>query len=161
MARVSRIPSTGVGALMGLAHLARRFVRSLDRRPLGPDDVAWAHWWLHERERELWESMPVADRRHSIDVTMRFSDRRPEASRAEMAGALLHDVGKTVSGLGTPGRIVATLVGPRTERFRHYHAHEVIGADIAVRAGCDPVTVALIRGEGPAAADLQAADDSI
>ncbi len=78
-----------------------------------------------------------------------------------MAGALLHDVGKTASGLGTLRRVVATLVGPRTDRLRRYHDHEAIGADMAARAGSDPVTVALIRGEGPGADDLQAADDSI
>ena len=78
-----------------------------------------------------------------------------------MAGALLHDVGKTASGFGTFGRVVATIAGPRTDRFRRYHDHEAIGADMAVTVGSDPVTIDLIRGEGPAADDLQAADDSI
>ena len=78
-----------------------------------------------------------------------------------MAGALLHDVGKVQSGLGTWGRVAATVVGPRTRRFRQYHDHEQIGANMAAQAGSDPATVALIRGDGPAAADLRAADDSI
>jgi hypothetical protein len=146
---------------MNAGHLARRFVKSLDRRPPGPEDVAWAHSWLTDGERQLWDSMPETDRRHSIEVTMRFSDLRPWATRAEMAGSLLHDVGKTASGFGTFGRVVATLVGPRTKRLRRYHAHEVIGADMAAAAGSDPATVRLIGGRGPAAADLRAADDSI
>ena len=76
-----------------------------------------------------------------------------------MAGALLHDCGKVESGLGTFGRVLATVVGPRTDRFRAYHDHEAIGAALAAAAGADPVTTALIEGRGPAAADLLAADD--
>ena len=62
--------------------------------------------------------------------------RRPR--RAEMAGALLHDVGKVQSGLGTWGRVAATVVGPRTRRFRQYHDHEQIGASMAAQAGIRP-----------------------
>jgi hypothetical protein len=99
------------------------------------------------------------DRRHSIVVARRFVARRPAATRAEVAGALLHDCGKIESGLGTLGRVLATVVGPRTARLRTYHDHEAIGAGLAAAAGADPVTVALIAGRGPAAADLRAADD--
>ena len=84
---------------------------------------------------------------------------RPDAARAEIAGALLHDVGKVEAGLGTFGRVAATVVGPRTARFRRYHDHEAIGARLAAAAGSDPVTVALIEGQGPAADALRAADD--
>ncbi len=146
---------------MNVLHLARRFFTSLSHRPPTPDDMTWARSWLADDEAALWSAMPVTDRRHSIDVARRFRERRPAAPRVEMAGALLHDVGKTASGLGTLRRVVATLVGPRTDRLRRYHDHEAIGADMAARAGSDPVTVALIRGEGPGADDLQAADDSI
>ena len=59
----------------------------------------------------------------------RFLELRPAATRPQMAGALLHDVGKVQSGLGTWGRVAATIVGPRTRRFRQYHDHEQIGAD--------------------------------
>ena len=44
-------------------------------------------------------------------------DRR-DVDRDEMAAALLHDVGKVECGLGTFGRVAATVVGPRTQRFR-------------------------------------------
>ncbi|MDQ3544053.1 MAG: HD domain-containing protein [Actinomycetota bacterium] len=146
---------------MSLAHLARRFVTSLSRRPPTVDDNAWVRSWLTDREADLWYSMPVPDRRHSIDVARRFRERRPGATNVEMAGALLHDVGKSASGLGTFGRVFATIVGPRTIRLRRYHDHEAIGAEMAARAGSDPAAAALIRGEGPGADDLQAADDSI
>ena len=147
--------------MTGVAHLTRRFFTSLSRRPPAEADETWARSWLGESEVGLWDAMPATDRRHAIEVAKRFGDRRPEATRAEMAGALLHDVGKSASGFGTIGRVVATLTGPRTKRLRDYHDHEAIGAAMAAAAGSDPTTVALIRGEGIAASDLRSADDSI
>jgi hypothetical protein len=144
---------------VNIAHLATRLRGSLSSAPPSAEDEAWAMTWLSAAEAHLWSRMTVVDRRHSVEIARRFADRRPDATRAEMAGALLHDVGKLQSGLGTFGRVVATVVGPRTTRLREYHDHEAIGADLAVAARADPATVALIRGEGPAAADLRAADD--
>jgi len=144
---------------VNLVHLGRRFVTSVSPRPPSADDEAWAERWLLDAEVDLWRRMPTPDRRHAIEVGRRFAARRPEATRAEMAGALLHDVGKLDSGLGTLARVAATLVGPRTARFRAYHDHEAIGARLAESAGSERVTVELIEGRGPAAADLRAADD--
>ncbi len=137
----------------------RRFVTSLSSAPPDPADAAWAGEHLTAGERELWERMTAADRRHSIEVARRFVARRPAATAPEVAGALLHDVGKVEAGLGTFGRVAATVVGPRTRRFRRYHDHEAIGARLAAAAGADPATVDLVAGHGAAAADLRAADD--
>ena len=142
-----------------LAHLARRWATSLSPRPPSPADEAWAEGWLCGDEVELWRRMSNPDRRHAVVVAHRFVERRREARRAEVAGALLHDAGKIEAGLGTFGRVAATVVGPRTARFRTYHDHEAIGARLAEAAGSDPVTVALIDGQGPAADDLRVADD--
>ena len=142
-----------------LAHLARRFVGSLSRRPPGVDDARWAESFLLPIEAAMWRKMSTVDRRHHLLVARRFLAERPDATRAEMAGALLHDVGKVESGLGTFGRVIATIVGPRTERFRAYHDHEAIGARWLADAGSDPATIAVVRREGPAAAALAAADD--
>jgi hypothetical protein len=144
---------------VNVVHLGRRFFTSVSPRPPAPEDEAWAEQWLVHGEVDLWRRMPNPDRRHAIEVARRFAGRRPEATRAEMAGALLHDVGKLDAGLGTFARVAATLVGPRTERFRAYHDHEAIGARLAAAAGSDPVTIAVIEGTGPAASDLRAADD--
>ncbi len=144
---------------MTAGHLARRFATSLSRRSPSAADDAWARHWLTPAEAELWRSMSNADRRHSIEVARRFLARRPSATPAEAAGALLHDVGKLDAGLGTFGRVVATVVGPRTDRFRRYHDHEAIGGRWLAAAGSDPVTVELVAGVGAAAADLRAADD--
>jgi hypothetical protein len=144
---------------VNLVHLGRRFATSVSPRPPSADDEAWAERWLLEAEVDLWRRMPNPDRRHAIEVARRFFALRPDATRAEMAGALLHDVGKLDSGLGTFARVAATLIGPRTARFRAYHDHEAIGAGLAEEAGSDAVTVALIERSGPAAPDLRAADD--
>ena len=142
-----------------VGHLARRWWRSLSRRPPSSVDIEWASGFLLPSELDLWNQFGPADQRHTIEVARRFTDRRPTATRAEMAGAVLHDIGKLDSGLGTTMRVVATIVGPRTRRFRRYHDHEQLGAARLEQLGADPETVALVRGEGPAAADLRAADD--
>jgi hypothetical protein len=142
-----------------VGHLARRFWRSLSQEPPAEEDEAWAMTSLTAAEAELWSRMAVQDRRHSIEVARRFAELRPDATRQEMAGALLHDAGKRQAGLGTFGRVLATIVGPRTTRFREYHDHEAIGAEWAVLADANPATVELIRGDGPAADDLRAADE--
>jgi len=140
-------------------HLGRRFVTSVSPAAPGAADESWAEGWLDPGERELWSALSNADRRHAIEVARRFVRRRPEATRPEMAGALLHDVGKLEADLGTLGRVVATVVGPHGRRLRLYHDHEAIGARMAEAAGADPVTVALIERRGPAAAALHDADE--
>lgn len=130
-------------------HLVTRFVWSLSPRPPSVADEVWAEDHLLPGELSLWRRMSNQDRRHSVKVARRFVDARPAATRAEIAGALLHDVGKIECGLGTFGRVAATLLGGVTERFRIYQDHEHIGSVLAERAGSDPVTVELIdeRGE--------------
>jgi len=140
-------------------HLVRRFTGSLSHTPPAVLDEAWAESHLLVDERSMWRTMSAADRRHAIEVARRFAVRRPDASRAEMAGALLHDVGKVASGLGTFGRVAATVMGPRTARLRTYHDHERLGADALAAAGSEPATVALVRRQGPAAQALHEADD--
>jgi hypothetical protein len=139
-------------------HLVARFFRSLPPTPPSVDDECWADDHLTPAERRLWTRLSNQDRRHSIGVARRFIEARPTATRAEIAGALLHDIGKIECRLGTFGRVVATLVGPRTERFRLYHDHEQIGADLVTAAGSDPVTIELVSECGPAYADLERAD---
>lgn len=145
--------------MSGVGHLARRWWSSLSPSPPPAVDEAWAEQWLTEGERALWTRMRNADRRHAVLVARRFLALRPGASRAEMAGALLHDVGKIDSDLGVAARVVATLVGPRGDRFRRYHDHEELGAVMLTESGSAPETVELVRGGGPAANDLRAADD--
>jgi hypothetical protein len=139
-------------------HLAARFVTSLSPRPPRLEDEVWAEDHLTAGELALWRQMSNQDRRHSAAVARRFVAERPGATRAEIAGALLHDVGKIRCRLGTFGRSVATVVGPRTERFRAYHDHEAIGAEMVAAAGSAPATVQLVAGDGPAFGALLSSD---
>ncbi|MFM2076641.1 MAG: hypothetical protein RJA49_531 [Actinomycetota bacterium] len=140
-------------------HLARRFWGSLSRAEPPPSDTDWVRSLLLDGEAALWGRMAVQDRRHSIAVARRFVALAPTAPRPAVAGALLHDVGKQVAALGTLSRVVATVVGPRTERFRQYHDHEALGAAMLADAGSDPATVELVRAAGPWADTLRTADD--
>lgn len=144
--------------LRGVLHLARRFFTSLSRREPADSDTEWALAQLLPGEAAMWQRLSVQDRRHAILVARRFVALAPDASREFVAGALLHDVGKQASGLGTLSRVVATVVGARGARFRRYHDHEALGASMAAEAGSAAATVALIRGEGPMASLLAAAD---
>jgi hypothetical protein len=139
-------------------HLALRFFTSLSSKPPAPGEDAWATSQLLEGEISLWWQMSNQDRRHSAKVARRFVEARPEATRAEVAGALLHDVGKIECGLGTWGRAVATVLGRRGRRFSTYHDHERVGAELAVAAGSDAATVELIAEQGPAYQALHASD---
>lgn len=139
-------------------HLVARFVWSLRAKPPGAADDEWAETNLLPGEVGLWRRMSDMDRAHSIKVARRFVAARPEATRAEVAGALLHDVGKIESGLGVWGRVAASIVGGRTERFRSYLDHERIGSDLAAAAGSAPATVDLIAERGPAFETLHQVD---
>lgn len=116
---------------------------------------------LTPEEGALWQRMGPQDRRHSIVVAERFASRLGTTpGREETAAALLHDVGKIDAGLGTPGRVAATLWGrlagrARSERgsgrFARYLRHEEIGAQLLRDAGSAPRTIALVsRDPDPA-----------
>ncbi len=142
-----------------VGHLARRFLGSLSRRRPSAQDSEWVANQLLLEEAMLWLQMPVQDRRHSIVVARRFVDLAPDAVRAEVAGALLHDVGKSLSGLGTIGRVVATVIGPHGRRFRSYHDHEALGVEMLRAADSEPETLALLGGSGRCMNELRVADD--
>jgi len=145
---------------VSLGHLVRRAVTSFSNREPGHDAAQVAVECLLPAELELWSAMQSRDRRHSLEVLARFDRLAPHSSRAERAAALLHDVGKTESGLGWMLRIVATLVGPRGRRFRDYHDHESIGAAM-LRGISDGRTVELVAGlaDDDVAGALSVADE--
>ena len=138
-----------------LRHLTRRFVGSL--RPGGPSSTeeAWATGYLLVSEADLWRSMSGVDRRHAVAVARRVDRALESPERPVLAAALLHDVGKVCSGLGTPGRVVATVVGTVASdraarwatsdglrgRIGRYLRHPEEGAALLEAAGSDPLTV--------------------
>lgn len=166
-----------LGRLHRLGHLVRRWRGSLSSSPPDPGEAAWAEGWLSSGELALWRRLGNVDRRHAITVARRFAEgvaggggfcakqvpsqpaRAGETLRAAMAGALLHDIGKLDAGLGTLGRVAATVVGPRTARFRTYHDHERLGAAMLADSGSSRHTVDLVLRRGEYADALEAADD--
>jgi len=165
-------------------HLAKRFFGSLT--PFGPSssDVSWAEQRLLPGEAELWRTMSGPDRRHSVAVGRRVDDAIAGASRPVLAAAMLHDVGKVASALGTHRRVFATVaikVMGRSRAMAWGHAdgfpqriglyadHPAIGAQLLERAGSEPLTVAWAREHHlpeqhwtvplPVAHALKAADD--
>jgi hypothetical protein len=140
----------------GPLHLVRRFLGSLSPRPLDPADDAWAIARLGAGEQLLWRRMSRADRKHAVGVARLVAEEIGDGERAVLASALLHDVGKVEAGLGTFGRVAATLVGRRRGarwrdatgvrgRVGRYLHHDAIGADLLEGAGAHPVTVAWAR----------------
>ena len=125
-------------------HLVRRFFTSLSKRPPSTNDVAWVNEKLLANEFALWSRMKPHDQRHSIEVARRFIELHPTFSRDEVAAALLHDIGKVHSELGVMGRVVATIVGPKGEKFRRYHEHELIGLNLCRNAGSSAETLRLL-----------------
>jgi hypothetical protein len=111
--------SSGFGSFR---HLAERFFGALD--PRGPDPVeeAWALGWLLPGEQQLWNRMSGPDRRHAAgvarEVAALLDDGRSLPGREVMAAALLHDVGKIESGLGTFARVGVTLAAMAVGRER-------------------------------------------
>jgi hypothetical protein len=126
--------------------------------------VAWVAGILDPAELGLWRSLPNHDRRYTIRVA-RFVEARLAGTEYAgeprwLAAALLHDVGKVTSGLGTYGRVVATLAGAAaghrtadtwtqgrgfTRRVGLYLRHPALGADLLAMAGSDPLTVTWAR----------------
>lgn len=135
-----------------MGHLVRRFFQSLSRRV--PDDAETADLrvLMTTNEYELWKSMSASDQRHSLMVVKRFRQRLPDATPDEIVGVALHDVGKVESRLGTIGRVVATVVGPRTKRFASYHEHERIGQRLLRAGGSSSAVLALLDGSARRAA---------
>ena len=142
-----------------ILHLIRRTWWSLHPVEISAEEMALVRETLAEEELLLWFRMCRADRSHSVMVARRFTTAEPHAPQDALAGVFLHDVGKTVSGLSVPLRIVATLVGPRTKRFASYHDHERIGAQLLCEAGSSLLTLETVLGRGRWGPALRVADD--
>ena len=128
-------------------HLAKRFVGALDRRELSQHEIKSVSAILLPREFELWSTMPLIDKKHSVVVMRRFLKVMPLAESAAVRASLLHDVGKTKVNLGVAMRVLATVAGSRGVRFSLYHDHEAIGGQMLRQIGSDETTWRLVAGE--------------
>lgn len=140
-------------------HLVRRFFGALSRSTPKRQEIAEVTNILTKDEFELWSKMQPMDQRHSIEVMLRFTVIRPEASIPEVRAALLHDVGKISSSLGVLARVLATIVGKRGQKFTAYHDHQRLGAEMLEEISSDPLTVKLVAGtDNTVITDIDIAD---
>lgn len=144
------------------ASKARQFGRHLVAR-VGPAERVALEAWTTPAQRTLFDAMPRADQRHALDVVAGLRARGIDDPEVLAAG-LLHDAGK-----GRSIRLwhrVAWSLGERFGKWVWSAAgrlpggaaamerlcdHGLRSAELAARAGCSPRTVALIRGDAPAA----------
>jgi hypothetical protein len=149
------------------------------RARVDPAEEALVERVLPSRAQALFHAMPVADRRHGLDVAQRLLAAGHD-DRDLLAAALLHDAGKghrrrlwhRVAGVLLEALWPAALRrlasgDPRSWRhaFHVYLHHDAISAELAVRAGCEARAGELIRGrasgtDAPLQAALKAADDA-
>ncbi|MEY2967895.1 MAG: hypothetical protein RIQ64_522 [Actinomycetota bacterium] len=144
-----------------LVHLLARFREMGEPVTTAEADARFASGVLTGAELELWMEMDARDRRHAVEVTRRFVATIPSAVREEVAGALLHDVGKSRAPLGRVGRSIATVVA-LSPTMRRYRDHERIGAEMLGAVGAHPRTIELVAGTAndATAVALRAADDA-
>ena len=102
-----------------VAHLAKRFVSSFSRRDASDAELKMVRSTLSAGECEMWIRFNKQDRRHSVEVANRFVALRPGATRNEIAGVLLHDIGKPATRKLEQGGSVT------------FHHHDVVGAKLA------------------------------
>ena len=133
------------------------------RARVDPAEAADALAGLPPTAAALFESMPVADRRHAIDVVAALTRQGVEDPDVRVAG-LLHDVAKghrvriwhRVGGVlleALAPRLLQRLASPNPRSWRHpwflYLHHARLSAQLADAAGCSPRAVAFLRGEVP------------
>jgi hypothetical protein len=159
-------------------HRVAQFFSHVSAR-VSADETALARQLLPPAAWPLFDHMPVADRRHALDVMARLLARGWD-DRELLAAALLHDAAKgqrmrlwhRVAGVlleAFAPRLLGRLASPNPASWRHafhlYLHHADLSAEAALRAGCSARTSALIRGtptgDDAAMADaLHAADEA-
>lgn len=160
-------------------HRVGQFVAHVRAR-VTPDEEAAAREILGERAWPLFAAMPVADRRHALDVVERL---RADAWEDPdlLTAALLHDaakghrmrlwhrIGGVLLGAISPS-LLARVASEDSRSWRHpfhlYLHHDRLSADLAEAAGCSPRSVAFLRGTAAGFGDvheahaLKVADDA-
>ena len=131
-----------------LAHLARRFFGSWRARRPDAESQRLVAALLSPREADVFWAQPVPDLDHAVRSAAAVLHTRPDRTDWARA-ALLHDVGKRHSGLGTMGRSIAAALSlikiPVRGRFRRYLDHAELGAIELEQLGCDEFVVSFAR----------------
>jgi len=136
----------------------RQFFRSLAAH-VTPAEREWVRSVLPGPAVTLFESLPVQDQRHGLDVAQALMARE-EDNADLLAAALLHDAGKAGAGLTVFHRTAVVLLQAgrrqwlesldhkerdswRRPFWVHQH-HGELGAEMARQAGCSEMTVWLV-----------------
>ena len=149
------------------------------RARVAPEEEAFAAQVLGPQALPLFAGMPVADRRHGLDVAERLVASGHD-DRDLVGAALLHDAAKghrmrlwhriagVVLGALAPS-VLERLASPDPRSRRHpfhlYLHHEQMSAQLAEAAGCSARLAAFIRGTAEGTdvrllRALKAADDA-
>jgi len=140
-------------------HRVGQFVAHVRAR-VAPEEEALAAQILPPAAQPLFAGMPVADRRHALDVVERLLSTGID-DRDLLAAALLHDAAKgrrmrlwhRIAGvlleIAAP-KMLRRLASPATRSWRHpfhlYLHHAQLSAEMATAAGCGPRVGSFIRG---------------
>ena len=142
-------------------HRVGQFVAHVRAR-VTPEEEAVAGRILPPDAARLFATMPVADRRHAIDVSGRLLAAGIDDPDV-LCAALLHDVAKghrmrlwhRVSGVlleAVAPSLLRRVAGADPGSWRHpfhlYLHHAELSAEMAVAAGCGTRAGLFIRGEG-------------
>jgi putative nucleotidyltransferase with HDIG domain len=140
-------------------HRVGQFLQALTARPLTADETCEVAFVLSPSQQALFRQMSTGDQRHSLQVMYTLIE-RGVTIRDLLVAALLHDVGKARHRLHLWERVMVVVIrafGASTASrwgrglphgwrrpFVIYHQHPQWGAEMALAAGCSPLTVALI-----------------
>jgi hypothetical protein len=148
----------------------RQFAAHIRAR-IEPDEEADARRRLPDAAWREFAAMPVADRRHALDVVGRLRASGHDDPDL-LAAALLHDAAKgnrvrlwhRVAAVlldAFAPRMLARLASPDEHSWRHpfflHLHHERLSADLAEAAGMSARTVAFLRGTASDPGDVQLA----
>jgi hypothetical protein len=158
------------------ASKVRQFGRHLVARVASTERAGLAGW-LTPAQLALFDGMPVADRRHGLDVLERLRALSSDDRDLLLAG-LFHDAGKGRAirlwhrvawslgeRLGPWVRQLAARLPGGADAMARLRDHAERSAALALAAGCGPRAARLIRGDAPpadaaVAALLHAADEA-
>jgi len=143
----------------------RRFVRYFVGR-VSEQERRELVGWLTPAQLELFDSMHRADQRHGLDVLNALRAELQSNSDLLLAG-LLHDCGKgrAIHVWHRVGWSLGERYGRRVERlmlrlptfrtaFATIAAHAARSAEMALAAGCSPITADLIRHQAEPVDDV-------
>ena len=141
-------------------HRVGQFVAHVRAR-VAPEEDALVRSMLPEGGVALFDTMPVADRRHGLDVAERLL-RAGHDDRDLLAAALLHDAAKghgmrlwhRIGGVlleAIAPSVLRRIASPDPASWRHpfhlYLHHQRMSAALSIEAGCPPRVGDFIRGE--------------